>query len=71
MERIIIMTQLSHIEIPVSNGEEVKPISYLKQVTYTRSFYIAQFIARYFLFHFNLHEAHHAYPGVPAYLLIK
>ena len=65
------MTQHTHIEIPVSEGEDVKPISYMEQVKYTRSFYTVTFIARYFLINFNLHEVHHAYPGLPAYCLDK
>jgi hypothetical protein len=38
-------------------------------VLYTRSFYLNNFFAKYFLFNFNLHEAHHAYPLLPAYYL--
>jgi fatty acid desaturase len=68
-KELLIMTQHTHIEIPVSNGEKVKPISFLEQVKYTRSFYTFAFVSRYFLFNFNLHEAHHAFPGVPAYWL--
>jgi fatty acid desaturase len=68
-KELIILTQHTHIEIPVSNGEEVKPISYKDQVQYTRSFYTWPFLSKYFLFNFNLHEAHHVYPGMPAYWL--
>ena len=68
-KELIIMTQHSHIEIPISNKREVKPISYLDQVKYTRSFYINTSFAKYFLFNFNLHEAHHAQPAIPAYKL--
>jgi omega-6 fatty acid desaturase (delta-12 desaturase) len=68
-KELVIMTQHSHIEIPISNNEEVKPISYLDQVKYTRSFYVHLIFAKYFLFNFNLHEAHHAHPAVPAYKL--
>ncbi len=68
-KELLIMTQHTHIEIPVSNGEKVKPISFLEQVKYTRSFYTFGFVSRYFLFNFNLHEIHHAFPGAPAYWL--
>jgi fatty acid desaturase len=68
-KELIILTQHTHIEIPISNGEEVKPISYKDQVQYTRSFYTWPFLSKYFLFNFNLHEAHHVYPGMPAYWL--
>jgi fatty acid desaturase len=68
-KELVIMTQHSHIEIPISNQKEVKPISYLEQVKYTRSFYVHTIFAKYFLFNFNLHEAHHAHPAIPAYKL--
>jgi len=68
-KELVIMTQHSHIEIPISNNEQVKPISYVDQVQYTRSFYMNAFFTKYFLFNFNLHQAHHAHPGIPAYKL--
>lgn len=68
-KELVIMTQHTHIDIPVANNKEVKPISYINQVQYTRSFYSNTFFTRYFLFNFNLHQAHHAYPGIPAYRL--
>ena len=68
-KELVIMTQHSHIEIPISGEKEVKPISYVDQIKYTRSFYTNRFFARYFLFNFNLHEAHHAHPAIPAYKL--
>jgi fatty acid desaturase len=70
-KELLIMTQHTHIEIPVSDGKEVRPISYLDQVQYTRSFYTFAFVSRYLLFNFNLHEVHHAYPGLPAYRMDK
>jgi fatty acid desaturase len=68
-KELVILTQHSHIEIPVSNGNDVRPVSTLKQVEYSRSFYINPKLSHYFLFGFNLHEVHHAYPGLPAYWL--
>jgi len=68
-KELVILTQHSHIEIPVSEGKNVKPISTLKQVEYSRSFYINPILSHYILFGFNLHEVHHAYPGLPAYWL--
>jgi omega-6 fatty acid desaturase (delta-12 desaturase) len=68
---LIILTQHTHIDIPISEGKEVNPIGYYEQIPYTRSFYIGEFFEKYFLFNFNLHEAHHAYPGLPAYHLHK
>ncbi len=68
-KELIILTQHSHIEIPVSGGNQVRPLPYSEQIPYTRSFRTHRFLARYFLFNFNLHQAHHAYPGLPAYWL--
>ncbi|WP_114783669.1 fatty acid desaturase family protein [Botryobacter ruber] len=68
---LIILSQHSHIDMPVAAGQEVKPISYSSQVPYTRSLRLNAFVARFILFNFNLHELHHAYPGVPAYYLSK
>jgi omega-6 fatty acid desaturase (delta-12 desaturase) len=70
-KELLILTQHSHIEIPVSEGETVRPIPFQSQVQYTRSFYTYRFIEKYILFNFNLHEAHHAYPGLPSYWLAK
>jgi omega-6 fatty acid desaturase (delta-12 desaturase) len=70
-KELLIMTQHTHIEIPVSGGADVRPVPFTEQVKYTRSFYTFPFFARYFLLNFNLHEVHHAYPGLPAYRLDK
>ena len=69
LKELVILTQHSHIEIPISEGKEVKPIQYKDQIQYSRSFYVNSFFAQYFLFNFNLHEVHHAFPGLPAYWL--
>jgi omega-6 fatty acid desaturase (delta-12 desaturase) len=66
-KELVILTQHSHIEIPVSKLEQVRPVAYKNQVDYTRSFYVNKVIAHYLLFNFNLHELHHVYPGLPAY----
>lgn len=68
-KELLIMTQHTHVEIPVSGGADVRPIPFVNQVKYTRSFYTFTFVARYFLLNFNLHEVHHAYPGLAAYWL--
>ena len=68
---LIILSQHSHIDIPVSDGQEVKPVKYVNQIEYTRSISIFKKIDHWVLFNFNLHEKHHAFPGVPAYYLLK
>ena len=54
-KELVILTQHSHIEIPVSEGKTVRPVSTLKQIEYSRSFYIHPILSHYFLFGFNLH----------------
>jgi omega-6 fatty acid desaturase (delta-12 desaturase) len=66
---VFILSQHSHIEMPLANGREVKPLKYPEQVPYTRSLGLNRFLARFFFLNFNLHELHHAYPGIPAYHL--
>lgn len=66
---LIILSQHSHIDIPISNGVDVKPIKYSEQIQYTRSVKFGKWIEHWILFNFNLHEKHHAFPGVPAYYL--
>jgi fatty acid desaturase len=70
-KELVILTQHSHIEIPISEGKKVKPIQFKDQIQYSRSFYVNSLFAQYFLFNFNLHEVHHAFPGLPAYFLQK
>jgi omega-6 fatty acid desaturase (delta-12 desaturase) len=70
-KELIILTQHSHVEIPLSNGREVRPVAFKDQIPYTRSFYTFKWVEEYLLFNFNLHEAHHIYPGLPAYWLSK
>jgi omega-6 fatty acid desaturase (delta-12 desaturase) len=69
LKELVILTQHSHVDIPIAGAKQVKPIRYKDQVEYSRSVYFPQLFAKYFLFNFNLHEAHHAYPGVPSYQL--
>lgn len=68
---IFILSQHSHIEIPIAGNREVKPLRYADQLPYTRSIRLNKAIAALLYFNFNLHELHHAYPGLPAYHLNK
>lgn len=68
---LFILSQHSHIEIPLSNGKEVKPMRFSDQVQYTRSVSVFKNIGRFVYFNFHLHELHHAYPILPAYYLDK
>lgn len=68
---VFILSQHSHIEIPIAGAEEVKPIRLSEQIQYTRSLNVFDWVARYIYFNFNLHELHHFYPGMPAYHLDK
>ena len=68
---LFILSQHSHIEIPLSDGNPVKPIRFSEQIQYTRSISLFKNVGSYIYFNFNLHELHHAYPILPAYYLDK
>jgi acyl-lipid omega-6 desaturase (Delta-12 desaturase) len=68
---LFILSQHSHIEIPLAGANEVKPLRYVDQLPYTRSLAFFKYIGRLLYFNFNLHELHHAYPGLPAYHMDK
>jgi omega-6 fatty acid desaturase (delta-12 desaturase) len=68
---LFILSQHSHIEIPLSQEVAVKPIRFSEQVQYTRSLALFKNIGSLVYFNFNLHELHHAYPILPAYYLHK
>ena len=50
-------------------AKNVKPIRFSEQVQYTRSVTFVKGVGKLLFFNFNLHEAHHAYPSLPAYHL--
>lgn len=66
---LFILSQHSHIDIPLADGRDVQPIRYAEQVVYTRSLRINRGIAHVVFLNFNLHELHHSRPGIPAYHL--
>jgi omega-6 fatty acid desaturase (delta-12 desaturase) len=66
---VFILSQHSHIEIPLAGNKKVKPLKYADQVIYTRTVDLNRIIAKYVYFNFNKHELHHAYPGLAAYHL--
>lgn len=68
---VFILSQHSHIEMPLAGDSEVKALRYAEQVKYTRSISFKTLAARFLYFNFNLHELHHEFPGLPAYHLHK
>ena len=66
---VFILSQHSHIKIPIAGEQEVKPIRHAEQIKYTRSVNFPAWVAQYIYFNFNLHELHHFQPGLPAYYL--
>lgn len=66
---IIMLSQHAHIKMQHSNNECVTAFNFKDQPQYTRSIKLHYNVAKYIFFNFNLHEAHHAYPGMPCYLL--
>ena len=68
---VFILSQHSHIEIPIAGEQKVKPIRYSEQLKYTRSISLSSFMEKFIFFNFNLHELHHFQPGLPSYYLDK
>lgn len=68
---LFILSQHSHIEIPIAGNEPVRPIKFSDQLVYTRSISFVSMIEKFLFLNFNLHELHHNYPGIPAYQLHK
>ncbi|MBL7812055.1 MAG: fatty acid desaturase [Bacteroidetes bacterium] len=66
---LFILSQHSHIEIPLAGSREVQPLRFADQVKYTRSVKLNTLMGRWLYFNFHLHEKHHAWPGIPAYHL--
>jgi fatty acid desaturase len=68
---VIMLSQHSHIPMPVSEGQKVKNFSNKDQVQYTRSLLMPKFMAKYLFLNFNYHELHHLLPTLPCYYLDK
>jgi acyl-lipid omega-6 desaturase (Delta-12 desaturase) len=66
---LIILSQHSHIRMPLAEGNQVKPMRTYDQVQYTRSLDFPTWISRWVLLNVNLHEAHHQAPTLPCYFL--
>lgn len=65
---IILLSQHTHMPSHLSGGGAVRPFSPVQQVAFTRSLRLPAWLSRV-LMHFDAHELHHIYPGVPGYLL--
>lgn len=68
---LFILSQHSHIEIPIAGNDVVRPIKFSEQLVYTRSISFMGMVEKFLFLNFNLHELHHNYPGIPAYQLHK
>jgi len=68
---VLLISQHSHIHMPVSSNEDVSPLKCSEQHQYTRSLLLPKFISKWVLFNFNYHEAHHHHPARPCYFLYK
>jgi omega-6 fatty acid desaturase (delta-12 desaturase) len=66
---ILSLSQHSHIKMNHSEGKDIKPLKFKEQVEFSRSLKFNPYFSKYVLLNFNLHEAHHAYPGLPCYYL--
>lgn len=68
---LLSLSQHSHIQMQHSQGKPVSPLPYFEQMNYSRSLIFPRWISKFFLFNFNYHELHHAYPGLACYHLDK
>ncbi len=69
MEDVIILSQHTHVPMPVSNGREVSPVPPLQQEVFTRSLKFPAWFSRLILLNMDAHELHHMYVQVPGYYL--
>jgi len=66
---VIMLSQHSHIPMPVSEGKKVKNFSNKDQVQFTRSLIMPRIMAKYLFLNFNYHELHHLLPSLSCYYL--
>lgn len=69
MQDLLILSQHTHIPMPVSQGAAVRPVPAGLQEQYTRSLVFPSWFSRWVLIGFDAHELHHAYPRIPGYFL--
>ncbi|MFO0902355.1 MAG: fatty acid desaturase [Pirellulales bacterium] len=69
MQDLLILSQHTHIPMPVSEGEAVRPVPAALQEQYTRSLVFPRWFSRWVLVGFDAHELHHAQPRIPGYYL--
>ena len=65
----ILLSQHSHIEMPLAAGESVRPMNTDTQVGYTRSIEFPKLVSLLMLVGFDRHEEHHRSPTTPGYEL--
>ncbi len=68
-KEFVIMNQHNYVEIPLSEGQYIRPVPFTELEAYTRNFYTFPFLLRYFFMNFNLREAHYVFPRLVAYRL--
>lgn len=66
---LLILSQHTHIPMPTSAGEKVRPWTAEQQEEYTRSLVFPRWFAQWVLVNLDAHELHHAHPRVPGYYL--
>lgn len=66
---LLILSQHTHIPMPTSGGEKVRPWSAERQEEYTRSLEFPRWFSQWILLNLDAHELHHAHPRVPGYCL--
>ena len=65
---VLLLSQHTHMPTHFSGGQNVRLFPPREQGSFTRSLRLPGVLSRALL-HFDAHELHHLYPGVPGYLL--
>ncbi len=65
----ILLSQHTHIPQKLAMGRRVLPVPVSEQDRYTRSLAFPPWISKWIFYHFDAHEAHHAFPTVPGFRL--
>ena len=63
----ILLSQHVHLPLHRTNSATVAPFAHANQDRFTRTIIVPGWVAKWILFEFTAHGAHHAYPQVPHY----
>ncbi len=67
LQDLLILSQHTHIPMPLAGDRDVRPFSPLQQDAFTRSLKFPTWFSRLILLNFDAHSLHHIYPRIPGY----